>query len=61
MDIRIDRIGQSFDGMMAARLGELETAEAYKQIFVNGNEWVDRHLFNRSYNVQRIDLSDEAL
>ncbi|WP_106767396.1 GH116 family glycosyl-hydrolase [Paenibacillus faecalis] len=46
---------------MAAFLGEHETADEYKQIYIRGKEWADKHLFNGKYYVQQIDLSDQAM
>lgn len=46
---------------MAAFLGESDTAEAYRTLFAKGKRWVDEHLFNGSYYVQRVGLSDLSL
>ncbi|BBH18759.1 hypothetical protein Back11_01040 [Paenibacillus baekrokdamisoli] len=46
---------------MAAYLGESDTAEVYERIFLNGREWINKHLFNGSYYLQQIDLSDQTI
>jgi non-lysosomal glucosylceramidase len=46
---------------MATALGEIETAEAYLEIFERGKAWVDAHLFNGEYYAQQIDLNDKSL
>ncbi|MBP1966500.1 GH116 family glycosyl-hydrolase [Paenibacillus aceris] len=46
---------------MAAHLGESSTAETYLCMFQNGKAWIDKHLFNGSYYVQQLDLSDQAM
>ncbi|MDQ6418778.1 GH116 family glycosyl-hydrolase [Paenibacillus sp. LHD-117] len=46
---------------MAAFLGEQSTADEFETIFRKGKQWVDEHLFNGEYYVQRIALSDKLL
>jgi len=46
---------------MAAHLGEAETAAEFAAIFARGKAWMDEHLFNGEYYIQRIDLKDRSL
>lgn len=46
---------------MAEHLGETETAAEYREIFERGKAWVDENLFNGSYYIQRIDLTDRSI
>lgn len=46
---------------MAAFLGEQETSEEYLGLFQSGKSWVDEHLFNGEYYIQKVDLTDKSL
>ncbi|MEM7129401.1 MAG: GH116 family glycosyl-hydrolase [Chloroflexota bacterium] len=46
---------------MAAHLGEAEAAAEYQAIFERGKAWMDEHLFNGEFYIQRVDLGDRAL
>ncbi len=46
---------------MAKHLGDAATAAEYQAIFAKGKAWVDEHLFNGEYYIQRIDLKDKAI
>ncbi len=46
---------------MADALGEPGAAEQYRAIFAKGKAWVDAHLFNGEYYIQRIDLRDRTV
>lgn len=46
---------------MADALGEIDCALLYRKIFERGKAWVDEHLFNGEYYIQRIDLNDESI
>ena len=46
---------------MASHLGESEDAAEYLSIFERGKAWMDEHLFNGEYYIQRIDLGDRGL
>ena len=46
---------------MASHLRENEDAAEYLAIFERGKAWMDEHLFNGEYYIQRIDLGDKAL
>ncbi len=46
---------------MATHLGETEAAADYQAIFERGKAWMDKHLFNGEFYIQRIDLGDRAL
>ena len=40
---------------IAAHLGESDRAEEYRAVFARGRAWVEEHLFNGGYYVQRYD------
>lgn len=46
---------------MARYLGELDKAEEYFRIFLQGREWVDQNLFNGEYYHQLINLNDKSI
>ncbi|MDR6549221.1 GH116 family glycosyl-hydrolase [Paenibacillus qinlingensis] len=46
---------------MASFLDDVKSADTYLQIFETGKAWVDAHLFNGSYYVQQIDLTDPTV
>lgn len=46
---------------MARALGEEASAAEYEAIFARGKAWVDEHLFNGDYYIQRIDLNDRSI
>ncbi len=43
---------------MADALGETGSAREYLELFYQGREWVNEHLFNGEYYYQKIDLTD---
>jgi hypothetical protein len=46
---------------MAKAAGEPESAREYEQMFEKGRKWVDENLFNGSYFIQKLDLSDRSI
>lgn len=46
---------------MAAVLGEQTTSDEYNRIFQSGKQWIDKHLFNGEYYIQKVDLSNKAV
>lgn len=46
---------------MAEYLGETDSAEEYRDLFIKGKEWTDKNLFNGSYYFQKIDLADKSI
>ena len=46
---------------MAAHLGDDEASVEYQAIFDRGKAWIDEHLFNGEFYIQRIDLGDRGL
>ncbi|QHT59778.1 hypothetical protein GXP70_07305 [Paenibacillus lycopersici] len=46
---------------MAKALSEQESAAEFSELFQAGKRWVDEHLFNGEYYVQKVDLSDKVL
>ena len=47
--------------LMARQLGETATADEYAAIFAKGKSWIDENLFNGSYFVQKVDVSNSKL
>ncbi|MBP5780987.1 MAG: hypothetical protein J6X34_07120 [Clostridia bacterium] len=45
---------------MAERLGETETAEKYREIFLKGQKWSEENLFNGKWYCQKLDLTDRT-
>lgn len=46
---------------MADYLGEPNTAAEYRELFVKGKAWTDKHLFNGEYYYQLVDLKDRSI
>ncbi|MCX6047355.1 MAG: GH116 family glycosyl-hydrolase [Chloroflexi bacterium] len=46
---------------MAEHVGDQAAADEYRAIFAKGKAWVDEHLFNGEYYIQRIDLKDKQI
>lgn len=46
---------------MAEDLGESEDSTKYFEMFERGKKWVDQHLFNGEYFIQKIDLGDRTI
>lgn len=46
---------------MADYLDEQETAAEWRSIFDSGKQWVDAHLFNGEYYIQRFDITDRSV
>ncbi len=46
---------------MASFLGETASADEYRSLVEKASEWTENHLFNGSYYVQKLDLSDYAI
>jgi len=45
---------------MADAIGEADTATEFRDIFDRGRAWTREHLFNGSYFVQQVDLTDKS-
>lgn len=45
---------------MAEVLGEQEDAQIYRALFAKGSAWTEEHLFNGSYYIHRVDLTDRS-
>ena len=46
---------------MAEHFGEKEQANEYRELFESGKQWMEQNLFNGSYYIQKIDLSDKSI
>lgn len=46
---------------MAEHVGDSAMAEECRRLYENGSEWTEKNLFNGSYYIQKIDLSDKSI